>query len=179
MTFSSMVAYVVLLFFFESSLEVLFQTSFIEKARVTNAVLFSVRFSLIWGDPIGNSRGALALGACIPPRRPIGIHSSRNTKSHTLSWFPIFGSTELCPELPVKSWPLSFSREQICIVLDMEAYTQDRTEHLTAVTGHIFEEVMVTCHPPGIAGDVAETSSNTQCAFRQKIQQWVRLCRRC
>ena len=46
--------------------------------------------------------------------------------------------------------------------------TQDRAEHLTAATGHVFEEVMATRHPPGVAGDVAETSSNTLCAFLQK-----------
>ena len=56
-------------------------------------------------------------------------------------------------------------------VLAMEARegpnTQDRAEHLTAATGHTFEDVMTTYHPPGIAGQVAGTSSNTQSAFRQ------------
>ena len=74
---------------------------------------------------------------------------------------------------PWKSWPLSFGIEQICIVLAMEARvgpcTQDRAEHLTATTGHPFEDAMATRHPPGIAGDVAEISPSTQCAFRQKV----------
>ena len=35
-------------------------------------------------------------------------------------------------------------------------------DRLVAATGHLFEEVMATSHPPGVAGDVAETSSNTQ-----------------
>ena len=50
--------------------------------------------------------------------------------------------------------------------------TPDRAERLTAATGHPFEDVMATCHPPGIAGDDAETSSNTQCAFRQLLKKY-------
>ena len=30
----------------------------------------------------------------------------------------------------------------------------------------LFEGTMATCHPSGIAGEVSETSSNNQCAFR-------------
>ena len=44
--------------------------------------------------------------------------------------------------------------------------TQVRAEHLTAETGHPFEEVIATCHPPGIAEQVARNSSDTQSAFR-------------
>ena len=33
--------------------------------------------------------------------------------------------------------------------------TRDKAEHLTAVSDHFFEEMMTTCRPPGIAGDVA------------------------
>ena len=32
-------------------------------------------------------------------------------------------------------------------------------ERLMVATGHIFEDTMATCHPPGIAGEVAGTSS--------------------
>ena len=34
--------------------------------------------------------------------------------------------------------------------------TQDRVEHVTSATGHPFGDAMATCHPSGIAGDVAE-----------------------
>ena len=61
------------------------------------------------------------------------------------------------------------AEKHVCIVLAIEApvgpNTQDRAEHLTAATGHLFEDVMATDHLPGIAGGVAETSPNTQCAF--------------
>ena len=36
-----------------------------------------------------------------------------------------------------------------------------------ATTGHLFEEMMATYHPLGIAGKLAGKSSNTQWAFRQ------------
>ena len=105
---------------------------------------------------------ALALGACIPPGK---------SKSHTLSWFLIFTSTELCPELPLESLPLSDGRETNLHSVGhggpRGSNHAERAEHLTAATGHLFEEVMATRHPPGVAGDGAETSSNTQCAFRQ------------
>ena len=44
---------------------------------------------------------------------------------------------------------------------------QVRAAHLTAETAHPFEEVMATCHLPGIAGQVGGNSSDTQSAFRQ------------
>ena len=57
------------------------------------------------------------------------------------------------------------------IVLAMEARegpnTRDKAERLMAATGHLFEDMMATYHPPGIAGEVAGKSSNTQWAFRQ------------
>merc|ERR1712136_553714 len=57
------------------------------------------------------------------------------------------------------------------IVLAMEARegpnTRDKAERLMAATGHLFEDMMATYHPPGIAGKVAGKSSNTQWAFRQ------------
>ena len=49
---------------------------------------------------------------------------------------------------------------------------QVQSEQLTAATDHPFEDVMATCHPPGIAGDVTETSSNTQCAFQQHWKKY-------
>ena len=45
--------------------------------------------------------------------------------------------------------------------------TQDRAEHLTAETGHPFEDVMATFPPTGFAEQVAGNSSDTQSAFRQ------------
>ena len=33
--------------------------------------------------------------------------------------------------------------------------TQDKVESLTVATSHLFEGTMGTCHPPGIAGEVA------------------------
>ena len=57
------------------------------------------------------------------------------------------------------------------IVLTMEALecpnTQVQAEHLMAVSGHLFEDIMATFHPPGITGEVACKSSKTQWAFRQ------------
>ena len=44
-----------------------------KEAIVTNAVLYSSRFSPMKGNAIGNSRGSLVLGACVPPRRSICI----------------------------------------------------------------------------------------------------------
>ena len=154
---------------FKSSPEVLFQTSLIEKeARVTNAMLYASRFSPILGDALGNSRGV-----------PLRSASSFNWHSffegdqvtHSVV-VPDFHEHGAVYSVTLGNLGHSLSAEkQICIVLAMEARvgpnTQDRAEHLTAATGHLFKEVMATCHPPGIAGDVAETSSNTQCALRQ------------
>ena len=62
------------------------------------------------------------------------------------------------------------------IVLAMEARegpnTQDKAERLMAATGHLFEDMMATYHPPGIAGKVAGKSPNTQWAFRQLWKQY-------
>ena len=44
-----------------------------------------------------------------------------------------------------------------------------------AATGHHFEDVMATNHPPGIAGEVADCSYNIQWAIRQLWRMyWVR-----
>ena len=48
---------------------------------------------------------------------------------------------------------------------------QVQPEHLTAATGHPFEDVTASYHPLGIAGKVAGKSSNTQWAFRQLWKQ--------
>ena len=66
--------------------------------------------------------------------------------------------------------PSGSAEKQVFIVLAIESSrlspnTQGRAEHLTAAPPFRFRDA--TCHPPGIAGDVAETSSNTQRAFRQ------------
>ena len=39
--------------------------------------------------------------------------------------------------------------------------TQDRVEHLTAETGHHLEDVIATCHQPGVVAQVAGNSSST------------------
>ena len=44
--------------------------------------------------------------------------------------------------------------------------TQVQAEHLTAATGHPFEDVMAIYHQVGIAGQVVGKSSDTQSAFR-------------
>ena len=45
--------------------------------------------------------------------------------------------------------------------------TQDKAERFMVATGHYLEDVMATCPPPCIAGEVGGKSSNTQWAFRQ------------
>ena len=77
------------------------------------------------------------------------------------------------------------------IVLAMEARegpnTQDKGECLMAATGHLFEEMMATFHPPGVAGGRQARSSNVQWALRQlwkkngveRPQQCVHGGRRC
>ena len=45
--------------------------------------------------------------------------------------------------------------------------TQDKAAHLTAATGHPSEDAIATCHPPGIAGDVAGKIVQHRFAFRQ------------
>ena len=44
---------------------------------------------------------------------------------------------------------------------------EDKAERLMAVTGRHLEDMMATCHQPCVAAEVAETSSYTQCTFRQ------------
>ena len=63
------------------------------------------------------------------------------------------------------------AEKHVRIMLPIEARegpnTQDKAERLMAATGHLFEDMMATCHPPGIAGEAAGESSNTKWAFRQ------------
>ena len=44
-----------------------------------------------------------------------------------------------------------------------------------AMTGHLFEEMMATCHSHGIAGKVAGKSSNTQGASDSsgRYTRWI------
>ena len=62
-------------------------------------------------------------------------------------------------------------RDTCTLVLAVEARegpnTSSEAERLMATTGHLIEDVTASYHPPGLAGDVAKTSSNTQWAFRQ------------
>ena len=44
---------------------------------------------------------------------------------------------------------------------------EDKAERLITATGHHLEDMMATCHQPGVAREVAETSFNTQCTFQQ------------
>ena len=44
---------------------------------------------------------------------------------------------------------------------------ENKAERLMAATGHHLWDMMATCHQPGVACEVAETSFNTQCTFRQ------------
>ena len=59
-----------------------------------------------------------------------------------------------------------FAEKDMSIALAMEAGDGSghsrQSRHLTAATGHPFEEVMATCHPPDHAGQVAGNSSDTQ-----------------
>ena len=63
------------------------------------------------------------------------------------------------------------------MVLTMEARecpnTQVQAERLVAATGHLFEDVMIDDLPPGIAEEVASTSSNIQWAGRQEWKNMV------
>ena len=54
--------------------------------------------------------------------------------------------------------------------------TQDEAERFMAATGHHLEDVMATCHPPGVAEEVGCAASITQWAFRQfRMKQGVEL----
>ena len=97
-------------------------------------------------------------------RKPSPLSFCRETSPHCVGhsgpraskpWSSIFGRTRLCPELPlVISAALFRQRNKGCIVLAIEARvgpsTQDRAEHLTAATGHPFEDLMATGHSPGM-----------------------------
>ena len=58
--------------------------------------------------------------------------------------------------------PSLSSEKQVRIVLAIAARvgpnTQDRADDVVATTGHHLEDMMATCHQPGVAGEVAETS---------------------
>ena len=56
--------------------------------------------------------------------------------------------------------------------------TQDQAGRLMVASGHLFEDVTATYHPPCIDGEVAETSSNTQFAFRQHWKKYRVDCHR-
>ena len=45
---------------------------------------------------------------------------------------------------------------------------QDKGENLMAATGHLFEDMTDTYHPPGVAGVWQARSSNVQWAFRPR-----------
>ena len=66
--------------------------------------------------------------------------------------------------------------KRMCIELAMEAREgpdpEGKAEFHMAATGHLFQDLMATCHPPVMLDDVAETSSNTQCAFRQLLTKY-------
>ena len=67
-----------------------------------------------------------------------------------------------CPTaLEEMRWLCSSAEKSMCFELSLEARegqnAQDKAERLMAATGHLLEDKMATCHPPGIAGEAAET----------------------
>ena len=63
------------------------------------------------------------------------------------------------------------TEKYIRLMLTMEGLdgpnTQDKAERFMAATGHLFEAMMATYHPSGIAGDVAGKIVQQRLAFRQ------------
>ena len=51
--------------------------------------------------------------------------------------------------------------------------TEYQAGRLTAVSGHLFKDMMATHHHPGVAGEVPDTSSNIKWAFRQVLDNMV------
>ena len=84
------------------------------------------------------------LGASILRRRSICIHSSRKTPSRT----------RLCLVKPSEIFPLSFGRETHPHCVGHSGprgpNTQDETQQIMAESGHLFEDMMATCHSPGV-----------------------------
>ena len=82
-------------------------------------------------------------------------------------------SAALLPQKKHMHWCLKEPFENLAALLRqkehrrryMRVRTLKTAEHLTAETGHYLEDVMATCHQPGVAGQVAGNSSNTQCSF--------------
>ena len=133
-----------------------------------NTAIFTV-VGMTWVGTLVVSRGVGAWR--LHSASSINWHSFEEDLSHTLSCLPIFRRTRLRSENPLKILAALFRQRDACtLVLAVSVRngpnTQDRAGRLVAATGHLFEHVMTTYPPPGIAGEVAETSSNTQCAFR-------------
>ena len=61
------------------------------------------------------------------------------------------------------------------IVLATEARegpnTQDKAERLMAETGHLFEEMVATIHPLGVAGGWQAKSSNVQAGLTRALEE--------
>ena len=108
------------------------------------------------------------MGACRPPgiagevshilRHTVGVPTELR-KKHTLSCFRITRRTRLCIEKLLKNLGRSPATGNKRTVLTMEGLegpsTQDKAERFMTATGHHPEDVVATCHPPGIAGEVA------------------------
>ena len=81
--------------------------------------------------------------------------SSRKTPSHSLSCFRITTKTRLCFENPFNISTATLRQRDTCTsVCAVEArlgpHPQDKAGASLAATGHLFEDVMATCHPPGM-----------------------------
>jgi hypothetical protein len=65
------------------------------------------------------------------------------------------------------------SVESIRVVLGMEAREgpagAEKAKRLIEKTGHLFADIFATYHPPGLPGELAGKSSNTQWAYRQAL----------
>ena len=113
----------------------------------------------------------MPLVSCVQLRRSVRTRCLRKD-CHTLSRFQITRRTSPCFEKLLKILAALVQQRNTstlcCPVKGCESLNaQDIAVHLTAETGHHFEDVMANCRPLGIAEQVAGTSSNTQSAFRQ------------
>ena len=109
------------------------------------------------------------------------IQSASSTKRHSLLDEDPVTHFVVLPNLQGNEGMLRETLDNLCyslvaekctrIVLAMEARegpnTRDKNECLMAATGHLFEEMMATFHPPGVAGGWQARSSNVQRALRQ------------
>ena len=102
---------------------------------------------------------ALALGSCVQLRRSVCTHCSRKNR-HTPSRFQITRRTSLCFENPLEIFAALVrqrNKSSSCWSVKPVRLRNTQDQAHAARQGHPFEDVMATCHPPGIAGEAAET----------------------